>query len=88
MKHFFIEKTDTIGHYAIVDEEGLTVCKPSPMGRENAALIYAAPYLFDACAAALALAQGDDTIPAERVQRMLKDALRKTESGFLRWFDE
>jgi hypothetical protein len=37
-----------IGYRAIVDEEGCTVCNPSPMGEANARLIAAAPDLLAA----------------------------------------
>ena len=37
-----------IGYRAIVDEEGCTVCNPSPMGEANARLIAAAPELLAA----------------------------------------
>ena len=37
-----------IGYRAIIDDEGFTVCDPSPMGEENARLIAAAPDLLDA----------------------------------------
>jgi hypothetical protein len=37
-----------IGYRAIVDEEGCTVCNPSPMGEANARLIAATPDLLEA----------------------------------------
>ena len=37
-----------IGYRAIVDNEGYTVCSPSPMGQANARLIAAAPDLLAA----------------------------------------
>lgn len=37
-----------IGYRAIVDDEGCTVCNPSPMGEANARLIAAAPDLLEA----------------------------------------
>jgi hypothetical protein len=37
-----------IGYRAIIDEEGFTVCNPSPMGEANARLIAAAPDLLNA----------------------------------------
>jgi len=37
-----------IGYRAIIDEEGFTVCDPSPMGEANARLIAAAPDLLNA----------------------------------------
>ena len=42
-----------IGYRAIVDEEGCTVCNPSPMGEANARLIAAAPDLLDMLCRAL-----------------------------------
>jgi hypothetical protein len=44
-----------IGYRAIVDEEGCTVCNPSPMGEANARIIAAAPDLLAACIEAMAL---------------------------------
>jgi len=38
----------SVGRRAIVEEDGATVCNPSPMGEENARLISAAPELLDA----------------------------------------
>jgi hypothetical protein len=35
-----------IGYRAIIDEDGFTVCNPSPMGEANARLIAAAPDLL------------------------------------------
>jgi hypothetical protein len=35
-----------IGYRAIVDEDGYTICNPSPMGEDNARLIAAAPALL------------------------------------------
>ena len=37
-----------IGYRAIVDDEGTTICDPSPMGEANARLIAAAPDLLNA----------------------------------------
>jgi len=37
-----------IGYRAIVDDDGCTVCNPSPMGEANARLIAAAPDLLAA----------------------------------------
>lgn len=42
-----------IGHRAIVDGDGFTICNPSPMGDANARLIASAPALADALAWAL-----------------------------------
>lgn len=42
-----------IGYRAIVDEEGCTVCNPSPMGEANARLIAAAPDLLNMLCRAL-----------------------------------
>lgn len=50
---WLIIKTSEIGEYAIVDEDGTTVCNPSPMGGRNAALIAAAPDLLEALQALL-----------------------------------
>jgi hypothetical protein len=37
-----------IGYRAIIDDDGVTVCNPSPMGAANARLIAAAPDLLAA----------------------------------------
>lgn len=84
MKHFFIEPAGPVGHYSVIDEEGDTVCNPSPMGQKNAALIYAAPSLVDACAAALGLIQGDETLPQSKVEALLVAALKKAGQD-IRW---
>lgn len=42
-----------IGYRAIVDADGFTVCRPSPMGEANARLIIAAPDLLEALCTAL-----------------------------------
>jgi hypothetical protein len=42
-----------IGYRAIVDDMGFTICNPSPMGAQNAALISASPELLDALYLAL-----------------------------------
>jgi hypothetical protein len=41
------------GERAIVDDMGFTICNPSPMGAQNAALISAAPDLLEALCMAL-----------------------------------
>ena len=43
---WFFEPVGNMGHYAIIDAEGFTVCNPSPMGQGNARLIVAAPDLL------------------------------------------
>lgn len=35
------------GYRAIIDRDGFTICEPSPMGEANAALIAAAPDMYD-----------------------------------------
>lgn len=37
-----------IGYRAIIDEDGIVICEPSPMGEANARLIAAAPQLLAA----------------------------------------
>jgi hypothetical protein len=53
--NWHIEKSTghEIGFRAIVDELGFTICNPSPMGAQNAALISAAPDLLEALFLAL-----------------------------------
>ena len=48
-----------IGYRAIVDEEGCTVCNPSPMGEANARLIAAAPDLLEALRDLLSRAESE-----------------------------
>ncbi len=45
---WFTEATSRIGHFAITDADGFTVCDPSPMGQANARLLAAAPELLAA----------------------------------------
>ena len=47
---------ERIGYRAIVDEDGETICNPSPMGDEQARLIISAPIMFRALDALLAAA--------------------------------
>lgn len=47
---------ERIGLRAIVDEDGETICNPSPMGDEQARLIISAPIMFRALDALLAAA--------------------------------
>lgn len=47
---------ERIGYRAIVDEDGETICNPSPMGDEQARLIISAPILFKALDALVAAA--------------------------------
>ncbi len=46
---WFSIATSNIGHNAVVDADGFTICSPSPMGAGNARLIAAAPDLLDMC---------------------------------------
>ena len=50
---WFIEATSRIGHHAVIDGDGFTICNPSPMGEANARLIANAPALADALRATL-----------------------------------
>lgn len=43
---WFTEATSNIGHVAICDRDGFTICNPSPMGAANARLIAAAPEML------------------------------------------
>jgi hypothetical protein len=45
---WFIEATSRIGHHAVIDGDGFTICNPSPMGEANARLIANAPDMFEA----------------------------------------
>ena len=53
----------TIGYRAIVDNEGYTVCEPSPMGQANARLIVAAPDLLAALQSFCGVYEGQDDVP-------------------------
>jgi hypothetical protein len=52
-----------IGYRAIIDDDGYTVCNPSPMGEANARLIAAAPDLLDALIALCEICEDDDQYP-------------------------
>ena len=45
---WFSIATSNIGHNAVVDADGFTICDPSPMGKGNARLIAAAPDMLAA----------------------------------------
>ena len=47
---------ERIGYRAIVDQDGETICNPSPMGDEAARLIVSAPIMFRALDALVAAA--------------------------------
>jgi hypothetical protein len=55
---WFTEATSKIGHVAICDSDGFTICNPSPMGADNARLIAAAPDLLAALQAIREAAEG------------------------------
>ena len=76
---WFTEATSKIGHFAVCDAEGFTVCNPSPMGVANARLIAAAPELLDACARALDLLTDPDATDndADIVTDILRAAFEK-----------
>jgi len=64
-----------IGYRAIVDDLGFTICNPSPMGAQNAALISAAPDLLDALFIALPFVEdheGSEAYKPEAVKNALK----------------
>jgi hypothetical protein len=68
---WFTAATSTIGHHAVIDGDGFTICDPSPMGAANARLIASAPALVDVLRCALADLEGlagdyelDDEHPA------------------------
>ena len=73
-----------IGYRAIIDEEGFTVCDPSPMGEANARLIAAAPDLLAAAKCALADLQGligdlYEEHPAHKTEVELRAAIDRAE---------
>ena len=64
-----------IGYRAIVDDLGFTICNPSPMGAQNAALRSAAPDLLDALFIALPFVEdheGSEAYKPEAVKNALK----------------
>lgn len=64
-----------IGYRAIVDDLGFTICNPSPMGAQNAALISAAPDLLDALFIALPFVEDHEGSEAYKPEAV-KDALK------------
>jgi hypothetical protein len=71
-----------IGYRAIIDEEGFTVCDPSPMGEENARLIAAAPDLLAALKTCRAwVAQYHDLKGHDAASRHLTDYLDRVISN-------
>ena len=64
-----------IGYRAIVDSLGFTICNPSPMGAQNAALISAAPDLLDALFIALRFVEDHEGSEAYKPEAV-KDALK------------
>ena len=80
---WFTEATSKIGHFAVCDAEGFTVCNPSPMGTANARLIAAAPELLDACARALGLLTDPDASEhdADTVTDILRAAINKAKEA-------
>jgi hypothetical protein len=57
---WFSIATSNIGHNAVVDADGFTICSPSPMGAGNARLIAAAPDMLAALRDIAAATTGDD----------------------------
>ena len=64
-----------IGYRAIVDDLGFTICNPSPMGAQNAALISAAPDLLDALFIALPFVEDHERSEAYKPEAV-KNALK------------
>ena len=64
-----------IGYRAIVDDLGFTICNPSPMGAQNAALISAAPDLLDALFIALPFVEDHEESEAYKPEAV-KNALK------------
>lgn len=63
-----------IGIRAIVDDNGYTICEPSPMGESNARLIANAPLMLDALCK-ISLAEPESSSSAvEKVRDMAKIA--------------
>ena len=57
-----------IGERAIIDNEGFTICNPSPMGKQSAALIAAAPDLVEALFIALPFVEDHEDSPTYKPQ--------------------
>lgn len=73
MQWFIVDEVPdaAIGYRAIVEDDGTTVCNPSPMGARNAAIIAKAPDML----ALLQLAAATSTDPLTRslAQDMVND---------------
>lgn len=75
-----------IGYRAIVDDEGVTICNPSPMGEANARLIAQAPALLAALQDMLRYAEGfedaDHVIAAREAVARATLECRVTSDGY------
>lgn len=66
--HIISTKGHEIGQRAIVDNMGFTICNPSPMGKQSAALIAAAPDLIEALFIALPFVEDHEDSPTYKPQ--------------------
>jgi hypothetical protein len=77
-----------IGYRAIVDEDDVIICNPSPMGEDNARLIAAAPVLLaclEECVSQMEQMRGmfDDSDGA--IQKALDDAYEAIRMATFVW---
>jgi len=73
--HIIKTEQSYIGERAIVDNTGFTICNPSPMGAQSAALIAAAPDILEALFIALPFVEdheGSQDYKPEAVANALK----------------
>jgi hypothetical protein len=66
----------SIGYRAIIDQDGYTVCVPSPMGGDNARLIASAPAMLEALKAI-----ADQTVAGGTINTLARTAIRNATGG-------
>jgi len=80
---WFSIATSNIGHNAVVDGDGFTICAPSPMGVGNARLIAAAPDMLAALQDIMAESSRDDDDHdvIATIQGICRDIIAKAKGG-------
>ena len=79
---WFSIATSNIGHNAVVDADGFTVCSPSPMGAGNARLIAAAPDLLAALEAFVGARKGDGNgWTLDSLEALAREAIAKAKGN-------
>ena len=63
--------------FAIVDEDGCTICNPSPMGAADAALIACAPYLLTTLRAVVQLLEREGPAGIEAARAIARAAISR-----------